>query len=569
MLPKALVDDENFGCLYLHRTLEIEPQCSDKYTMRAVDNFLRTITHPAILDCLSIDTYVGTMYNVISGTNGERAIPFFKRLCAALLEPFRGDIEMGNPTTLDSRLQAVLTALHELLRRERRVSLHDDLSGLLTQLEEIFVFLDRAAAKSGYVCTSSKDRINVLRRVSILSTNLLSNPDDNDRLERAKALMSAARSVYPVDIDPPGGRHDNDHRSIEAIHIIPTTDEMLSDKSDYLPSTDYRQPHFCDDQVERYLDTQFRLLRYDIFGPLKEVLSTLMISFENGTPSSRISTRDMNAHLYHKAKIAHISVHDRRGFEAHITFAPPPQVRRLNLSEQQHWWANSKRLEKGGLVCLICPVGDVVLPLLLLVSDKSTNYSPDTKDSSLNASLVSKSRPPTIAVKLASQVESGLQQLIQTYHMKGEGILVDLPGLIPSTFTPILKNLQKMIRAEELAFRQWIIPRPNSGNAVLVPPRYARGAGFSFCLDSITKSSASPLTLSAAASPDDPTIIDELATKTDLDRGQCQALVAALTREYALIQGPPGTGKSFLGVKLIRVLLACAEKARLGPIIIM
>jgi len=63
-------------------------------------------------------------------------------------------------------------------------------------------------------------------------------------------------------------------------------------------------------------------------------------------------------------------------------------------------------------------------------------------------------------------------------------------------------------------------------------------------------------------------LVNMLDNRTGLDYGQCQALIAALTWEYALIQGPPGTGKSFLGVKLFQVLLNCKTKADLGPIVI-
>ena len=40
-----------------------------------------------------------------------------------------------------------------------------------------------------------------------------------------------------------------------------------------------------------------------------------------------------------------------------------------------------------------------------------------------------------------------------------------------------------------------------------------------------------------------------------LDPSQTEALYAALTREMVVIQGPPGTGKTFLGLKIVRVLL--------------
>lgn len=62
-------------------------------------------------------------------------------------------------------------------------------------------------------------------------------------------------------------------------------------------------------------------------------------------------------------------------------------------------------------------------------------------------------------------------------------------------------------------------------------------------------------------------LLNKLETRTQLDRGQCQALIAALTREYAFIQGPPGTGKSYLGLQIMKVLLDVQQKAEMGPIL--
>jgi hypothetical protein len=71
--------------------------------------------------------------------------------------------------------------------------------------------------------------------------------------------------------------------------------------------------------------------------------------------------------------------------------------------------------------------------------------------------------------------------------------------------------------------------------------------------------------------PNTPEHIDilRLQNQTGLDHGQCHGLIAALTREYALIQGPPGTGKSYIGVKLVQALLEVRKVAKLGPIVVM
>ncbi len=56
-------------------------------------------------------------------------------------------------------------------------------------------------------------------------------------------------------------------------------------------------------------------------------------------------------------------------------------------------------------------------------------------------------------------------------------------------------------------------------------------------------------------SPDDEVLVDKLTKQTTLNCGQCHALIAAWTREFAVIQGPPETGKSYLGLQLTKVIL--------------
>ena len=62
--------------------------------------------------------------------------------------------------------------------------------------------------------------------------------------------------------------------------------------------------------------------------------------------------------------------------------------------------------------------------------------------------------------------------------------------------------------------------------------------------------------------------LDKPEARTHLDRGQCRALIAVLTREFAFIQSPPGTDKSYLGLQIMRVLQACKLEARQGPVVV-
>ena len=56
--------------------------------------------------------------------------------------------------------------------------------------------------------------------------------------------------------------------------------------------------------------------------------------------------------------------------------------------------------------------------------------------------------------------------------------------------------------------------------------------------------------------------------ETTLDEGQAQALCENLCRGLAFTQGPPGTGKTFLGVALVKALLASRQETDSRPILV-
>jgi hypothetical protein len=242
-------------------------------------------------------------------------------------------------------------------------------------------------------------------------------------------------------------------------------------------------------------------------------------------------------------------------------------LRKRSPSDRRTWWEESKRLEEGALLCFVSLSGTQSSILFFTVSDKCT----DTKN---DFSLSSDAQQSTIAAKLATWNQNDMELLIRLSCQNTQGALIEFPGVLLATFTPILENLQNMQQQSRLLFRQWILPdrigtNGKTSTLLAVPPLlYTRNQGFTFSLKEILKNPLDDFALSPNTLVDDAATIDELEARTLLDRGQCQALVAALFCEFAFIQGPPGTGKSYLGVHLMRVLLACKVKAKLGPIVV-
>jgi hypothetical protein len=354
------------------------------------------------------------------------------------------------------------------------------------------------------------------------------------------------------------------------IKILPTEDEIRSNHPEFLPSIEPDQPHFLTDRAERHLDTLFRLLRHDVFGELKEDLGQLMIALDNDpsvAENPNLSLGNIRAYLNPKAHIRYITFNQRRGLEAQISFPQPLPLRKKSASERCRWWQESKRLEEGTLLCFLCADDSRTSLLFFTVSEKCTDVKKDY-------SLGSENYQATILTKLATQNQLDLELMTRLSYQNTHGILIELPGVVLATFIPILENLQSMQRSSRLPFAQLILPdqvsaSTNTLEALSVPPpAYARQPGFTFSLQPIMKNSSDPLAIDSRTSVNDSAFVNELEARTTLDRGQCRALIAALTREYALVQGPPGTGKSYLGVQLMKVLLGSKTEARLGPIVV-
>ncbi|KAH8689897.1 NFX1-type zinc finger-containing protein 1 [Talaromyces proteolyticus] len=530
-LPKDLNNDDDYcGRDYIQALLSKRAQASqyDRF-IKTSRSFLLVMTHSAMVDCLSVDTYVGSLYIFMSGANGTRAIPFFQHICEIIVATRTETVRETPLDRLDSTLVVLSAALSELLRREPRARYNENLSDLINSLETAAQLMteDESTVTSNIIISRARD----LRAVVDRACGLLSEEADNDLDAPSTSVL---RSTYPRDIVMPGDRHDNDKIDITKIKIFPTRGEIMSDVKEFLPSTDPDQPHFLTSKLERHIDTHFRLLRHDTFGKLKDSLGGLMkdiINDPNKLTNPRPEFGDTRTYTYSNPFVSYLMLNSRGGLQARISFLQPHPARRGSTVDRR----------------------------------KCTETRNDD-------SLTHSNNTATITVKLMTHDQAAVEALLDLSRQKIRGILLEFPHILPATFIPVLENLQNMQRLSRLPFREWILPDrvggPSGAKLDVPPPLYARHAGFAFPLKSILISGASTMSLCPSFSGNDHFSLAELEEKTELDRGQCVALVAALTREFAFIQGPPGTGKSYLGVKLMKVLLDVKTSANLGPIVV-
>lgn len=136
MLPWDLDDQDYWGREHIHTLLSMLAG-THGYSIFVIlaHPFLLVITPPALLDYLSMDTPIGSLYNYISGSNGSRAISFLQRLSNSLLEKYFKPAVPSSMAILETTLIAMSTALRELLRREQRAAFHEDLPDLFSSIE--------------------------------------------------------------------------------------------------------------------------------------------------------------------------------------------------------------------------------------------------------------------------------------------------------------------------------------------------------------------------------------------------------------------------------------------------
>lgn len=531
-LAKDLVDDNLRGYDFILATADVDNPEGLRPIPAYDELFLKVITHISLLNCLSIDSFVGTLYTSFGGTNGDQAIRYLRGVCRNLMSKGEGTNETAQVISLDM-MKLLLKTLYQLLSRVQRARFHDDLPALLEITRELGSKMTEKCSKADL--DGLESRIEVMQSlITSANRNLVTPRGGEGNVQKTRSVLSS----FPMDMQIPGGRHDNDLAEISQIQILPTHGEIVSGDSEYLPSTNFLQPHFLADPLQRYIDSTFRLLRHDVFGSAKDILRDLLQQ-DDLTRSPYLSGKDSGAHLYLGAQVQHMFINERNEFEATVSFSTPPQLRKKSSKEQCRWWQDSSRLEEGSLVCFLTSQGTHRRLIFLEVTVK--NASKDRAHQN-KSSLASDRFPPSITVKLAACLQEELIFLAQVYSEKLTGILVEFHGLVPATFVPILENLQRIQREGDLAFRKWVLPgrRGEEDGHSIPPPAYARKPGFIFPLTSITNFTAD----NVALDPSTPESIDtlKLQTQTGLDYGQCQGLIAALTREYALIQGPPGTG---------------------------
>ena len=302
-----------------------------------------------------------------------------------------------------------------------------------------------------------------------------------------------------------GKKPPNDFRDLP---ICPTNKEMTSQERPFL-RTNISKGRY--DDVEHYLDVQFRLLREDFLEPLREGIYEIT----HNVPRER---RNQSMKCYQEVRIV--------GKE----FTSSGVIYKVKLQESKFSkaiLAHSKRLIFGSFVCL--SKDNFQTMLFATVANRDPK---DVEEGKFDIRFVE------------DQNVFDIEKRQEPYQM------AESPAYFEAYYH-VLKGLQEL-NENSLPFPKYLV----ECSAEVDPPKYLRRDSNQdpVCYD-----------LSKALAVSHPVRLQKIpvlepeawppAEELPLNISQLEALRTGVTTEFSVIQGPPGTGKTYVGAKIARCLL--------------
>ncbi|KFY58166.1 hypothetical protein V496_06233 [Pseudogymnoascus sp. VKM F-4515 (FW-2607)] len=513
----------------------------------------RIISHPEVLYSLILETPVDTIYTFLFGPSGRRGLGVFRFTATAL----SGMVLGNSPSDEEASIIAIsssLAVLDRLIEINQSAQVIEGFSAIVETIS--------ACIQENFMVPHVQQSLTRIRRRLNIGSSLPFAPTQAAPQNLVPAIFELSQDL-PGNLSNNGARHDNDHATIADIQILPTAQEIASQRQEYLPLIDPARHHLPG--LAGLLDRQFRLLREDTVGQLRDAVREEIVRLErpnHNQPTAQHGQQAIRKLVYHNACFSHICVDRRKGLQVVVNFSQPTQIKNKSAKHREDWWKGSKLLEADSLVCFVSSSGRIIfLSVCNPIFPGKVSDRDDTRRLDDGPSLFRHANHASVLLSLAEYKPEDVNWI--TTHIgpsKTRQSLVEFPGVLLPSFQPTLRALQKMSRTLDLPFAEIIAPNTQASSVVIKAPAYATKRGFSFNLEVLA---GVPLFLTPGQ-PFDYTKLDEGST---LDETQQRAVIQALSLGLACIQGPPGTGKSYTGGALIKTLLKNRAAAKLGPII--
>jgi hypothetical protein len=512
--------------------------------------FFRIVSHEAVISSAVVESRHATLLNYLYGVNGKRSVAAFCAVIRAL--------------TCDEQISAdfepCLIALSAVLEVNGSAQINDD----LRTAAELMIALAKEHDLTG---TSLKYHRKMCLRLG-LGEHIKNAKDEKQQSKTRPEPTFELLVDQPGELSHRGPRHDNDYENIEDIQILPTMGEILGERAEYLPRSDPSTWHLPG--MTGLLDRQFRLIREDTVGQLRDAAKVELNRIHNGNgQGAGMRHTGARTFSYRNVRLVGAEFDEHKGLLCALQFDQPRELDRKSKAKRKDWWAESNRLAPEALIMLL---GSDQVAVFLTVA--ATAILPGPKAKAAKELGIEKRYPRAgdddtahVVVQLVNPTEADIETMLFRFGQDDGKLcfsLLEFPGVLLPAFQPTLAALQQMIESQDLPFAELLAPTQDDAlqPKSVEKPAYTKRPNFRYNLSTLsTRGDAISLNVS---SPMDASV---LSAQTSLDNAQAEALISTLTRSMALIQGPPGTGKSYTGVALMKVLMDNKAAAKLGPVI--
>lgn len=337
---------------------------------------------------------------------------------------------------------------------------------------------------------------------------------EKERLEKARMSREKPKPPRQSDRLHSFGPPPEDFRELS---VFPTPDDLMPHRP-YLRRNVVRGPY---DDVEHYLDVQFRLLREDFVRPLRDGVREYgekLLQADTVKAGKRKGIRVNNIRVYEKVNFVGLKTEkDRIGLE--LCFDPEHKMGNVN-------WEYSKRLMTG----------------TLLVLSRDLSFA--------NVILVTVSRRHTKELEKGRILVELCEGAVRDELFTGYFRMVECQVFF-GAYSHVLKAL-KNLDEDSFPLKEYLVYASNRAEL----PRYQERAVAENVYFALPLKSNSPVGVANTRMiPVDQPNAWPSAHAMGLDKSQYEALQGAITNKLMLVQGPPGTGKTFLGLKIAASLL--------------
>ncbi|XP_044175717.1 NFX1-type zinc finger-containing protein 1-like isoform X2 [Acropora millepora] len=328
---------------------------------------------------------------------------------------------------------------------------------------------------------------------------------DSFKQDRDCVIKGERQKLSKPYINRAGEEPPNDFRKIP---ICPTSHDIETRERPFVRTNIIKGRY---ENAEHYLDVQFRLLREDFLGPLREGIQ------ETIQDIPRQKRNQLGTKNYHRVKIVNKQFRSF-GKVHHVKI----DVSGLNTSKWVH-----RRLKNGSLVCL----------------------SRDNFKTMLFATVVERDEEKLKAGQIGIQFFEG-QNVLEIEKRDCDYRMVE-PASFFEAYRHVLKGLQELDEST-LPFKKYLV----ECNKEVDPPQYLRrdDSQQQVCYDLSKALNVSPHYKATAVPVLQPKEWPPVKA-LPLNSSQLEALRTAITTEFCVIQGPPGTGKTYVGTIIVRCLL--------------